>query len=69
MKLILKADRMIELSELRQFAAFSDYGTVSEAAEILHLSQPALSRNMKRKYAEKIRFSLNTHVFDVHPLY
>lgn len=39
---------MIELYELRQFAAFADCGTLSEAAEILHLSQPALSRNMKK---------------------
>lgn len=39
---------MMELYELRQFAAFADAGTLSEAAEILHLSQPALSRNMKK---------------------
>ncbi len=39
---------MIELYELRQFAAFADCGTLLEAAEILHLSQPALSRNMKK---------------------
>lgn len=39
---------MIELYELRQFAAFADAGTLSGAAEILHLSQPALSRNMKK---------------------
>ena len=39
---------MIELYELRQFAAFADCGTLSEAAEILHLSQPALSRSMKK---------------------
>lgn len=39
---------MIELYELRQFAAFAEAGTLSEAAEILHLSQPALSRNMKK---------------------
>lgn len=39
---------MIELYELRQFAAFAKAGTLSEAAEILHLSQPALSRNMKK---------------------
>lgn len=39
---------MIELYELRQFAAFADAGTLSEAAEVLHLSQPALSRNMKK---------------------
>ena len=39
---------MIELYELRQFAAFGETGTLSEAAEVLHLSQPALSRNMKK---------------------
>ncbi len=39
---------MIELYELRQFVAFANAGTLSSAAEILHLSQPALSRNMKK---------------------
>ena len=39
---------MIELYILRQFVTFADAGTLSEAAEILHLSQPALSRNMKK---------------------
>lgn len=39
---------MIELYVLRQFAAFAFAGTLSEAAELLHLSQPALSRNMKK---------------------
>ena len=39
---------MIELYQLRQFMAFADSGTLSEAAHILHLSQPALSRNMKK---------------------
>ena len=39
---------MIELYELRQLAAFAEAGTLSEAAEALHLSQPALSRNMKK---------------------
>lgn len=38
----------MELYELRQFVAFADRGTLSEAAEALHLSQPALSRNMKK---------------------
>lgn len=50
---------MVELYELRQFAAFADCGTLSEAAEILHLSQPALSRNMK-KLEEEIGVSLFT---------
>ena len=48
---------MIELYELRQFAAFADCGTLSEAAEILHLSQPALSRSMK-KLEEELGISL-----------
>ncbi len=39
---------MVELFELRQFVSFGECGTLSEAAEILHLSQPALSRNMKK---------------------
>ena len=39
---------MIELYELQQFVAFADAGTLSEAAKQLHLSQPALSRNMKK---------------------
>lgn len=39
---------MIELYELRQFLAFANAGTLSEASETLHLSQPALSRNMKK---------------------
>ena len=39
---------MIELYELRQFVTFARAGTLSEAAELLHLSQPALSRNMKK---------------------
>ncbi len=43
---------MIEIYELRQFVAFAECGTLSEAAEILHLSQPALSRNMKKLEAD-----------------
>lgn len=45
---------MIELYELRQFTVFADCGTLSEAADILHLSQPALSRSMK-KIADRCR--------------
>ncbi len=48
---------MIELYELRQFVAFADAGTLSEAAEVLHLSQPALSRNMK-KLEDDLRLTL-----------
>lgn len=39
---------MIGLYELRQFVAFAETGTLSGAAEVLHLSQPALSRNMRK---------------------
>lgn len=39
---------MIELYELRQFVTFADTGTLSEVAKILHISQPTLSRNMKK---------------------
>ena len=39
---------MIELCELRQFAAFADCGTLSEAAEVLRLSHPALRCNMEK---------------------
>ena len=48
---------MIELYELRQFLAFAKAGTLSEASETLHLSQPALSRNMK-KLEEDLGISL-----------
>ena len=50
---------MIEIYELRQFAAFAGCGTLSEAANILHLSQPALSRNMK-KLEEELGVALIT---------
>lgn len=43
---------MIDLHELRQFTAFADCGTLSEASKILHLSQPALSRSMKNLEAD-----------------
>ncbi len=38
---------MIELEQLRQLVAFSEYGTLSKAAEALHISQPSLSRTMQ----------------------
>ncbi len=37
---------MIDLYRLQQFAEFAKTGTLLKAAENLHLSQPALSRNM-----------------------
>lgn len=38
---------MIELNQLEQLLSFARAGTLS-AAEILHISQPALSRSMRR---------------------
>ncbi len=48
---------MLEIYLLRQLASFKEYGTLSEAAERLYLSQPALSRNM-RKLEEEISVPL-----------
>ena len=39
---------MIEMYQLRQLVAIADCGNLSKAAEQLHLSQPALSRTMKK---------------------
>lgn len=39
---------MIEIYLLEQLAAFAKYGTLSRAAAELHISQPALSRSMKK---------------------
>lgn len=38
---------MLNLSELEQFVAFADCGTLSSAAEQLHISQPTITRTMK----------------------
>ena len=38
---------MLDLYELEQFAAFGECGTLSGAAERLHISQPTLTRNMR----------------------
>lgn len=38
----------MELFDLEQLAVFSDCGTLSAAAEKLHLSQPTLTKTMKR---------------------
>ena len=48
---------MIELFQLEQFIAFADCGTLSKAAEILHMSQPTLTRAM-RKIEEEFGVSL-----------
>ncbi len=38
---------MLDLYELEQLAAFGEYGTLSLAAERLHISQPTITRNMR----------------------
>ncbi|MBQ6468316.1 MAG: LysR family transcriptional regulator [Clostridia bacterium] len=48
---------MIEIYLLEQLCAFAEYGTLSKAAESLHISQPALSRSMK-KIEEELGVSL-----------
>ena len=37
---------MFELDQLEQLLAVAEHGTLSTAAEHLHMSQPALSRSM-----------------------
>ena len=43
---------MIELSQLEQLSGFSKYGTLSKAAEELHMSQPTLTRSMQKLESE-----------------
>lgn len=43
---------VFEIYQLEQLLAFAEYGTLSGAAERLHLSQPALSRSMQRLETE-----------------
>ena len=43
---------MFELDQLEQLLAVAEHGTLSNAAEHLHISQPALSRSMQRLEAE-----------------
>lgn len=43
---------MFELYQLEQLLAVAEHGTLSNAAEHLHISQPALSRSMQRLEAE-----------------
>ena len=39
---------MVEITQLQHLAAFQKHGTLSQAAEALHISQPALSRSMQK---------------------
>ena len=39
---------MLELFQLEQLVAFADSGTLSKAAEHLHISQPTLTRAMQK---------------------
>lgn len=39
---------MLNLEYLSELVAFADYGTLSRAAEELHISQPSLSRSMQK---------------------
>lgn len=38
---------MLNLSELEQFVAFADNGTLLRVSEIMNVSQPTLTRNMR----------------------
>ena len=38
---------MLDLRDLEQLTAFADHGTLSGAAQALHISQPTLSHHMK----------------------
>ena len=48
---------MVELTQLQHLAAFQKHGTLSQAAEALHMSQPALSRSMQ-KLEEELQVTL-----------
>ncbi|WP_195282387.1 LysR family transcriptional regulator [Harryflintia acetispora] len=48
---------MIELGQLEQLVAVAECGTLSKAAEQLHLSQPALSRSIQ-KLEEELQVTL-----------
>ncbi|MDD3183941.1 MAG: LysR family transcriptional regulator [Anaerostipes sp.] len=50
---------MIEIYLLEQLSAFHKYGTLSAAAEYLHLAQPSLSRSM-----QKLEYLLGVKLFE-----
>ena len=50
---------MIEIGQVEQLLAVSKYGTLSKAAEALHISQPALTRAM-----QKLEEELQVSIFD-----
>ena len=43
---------MLETYQLEQLIAFAEYKTLSKAAEVLHISQPSLSRTMQQIESE-----------------
>ena len=50
---------MVDITQLQYLAAFQKFGTLSQAAEALHISQPALSRSM-----QKLEEELQVPLFD-----
>ncbi len=50
---------MLEMYTIEQLAAFAEYGTFSKVAEVLHTSQPAISRSMR-----KLEDELGVNLFD-----
>ena len=57
---------MIEIYLLEQLAAFSKYGTLVGAADALHITQPALSRSMKKlenKFGVSLFHRENSKIF------
>ena len=51
---------MFELNQLEQLVTIAKYGTLSEAAQKLYISQPALSRSMQ-KFEKEVGFPLFGH--------
>lgn len=50
---------MLETNQLSQLITIADTKTLSKAAEILHISQPALTRSI-----QKLESELNVTLFD-----